>query len=161
MSDSHPPPRAVGAGGYINYHGGVQTCAPSPGNLPGPVAGQPTYGRRPGHRTAIARRGAGGEGPGGGVGRRVSLRGGRRPGCLLVPGSRCGPIRQVPYAAGFPAGSSLASPGASIYDRGVVCVRAATPIRSPTPCSVLSSLCVCIFLLWLLYIYQSGLRICV
>lgn len=60
--------RAVrgGGGGYKSHHGGVLPCPPASGNLPGPVAGHPTYGRRPGHRTAIARRGAGGEGPGGG-----------------------------------------------------------------------------------------------
>lgn len=55
-----------GRPGYKSHHGGVPPRPPVPGNLPGPVAGHPTYGRRPGHRTAIARRGAGGEGPGGG-----------------------------------------------------------------------------------------------
>jgi len=61
-------------------------CPFPPGNLPGPVAGHPTYGRRPGHRTAIARRGAGGEGPGAG-GRRVPF-GGAAAVRLLAPGSR-------------------------------------------------------------------------
>lgn len=60
--------RAVRGGGWVykSHHGGVLPCPPASGNLPGPVAGHPAYGRRPGHRTAIARRGAGGEGPGGG-----------------------------------------------------------------------------------------------
>lgn len=138
-------------GRYKTHHGGLHPRPPLRGNLPGPVAGHPTYGRRPGHRTAIARRGAGGEGPGGGFPGPFVLfsfgggHGGREAACSrLAPAAA--PSGRFRFAAGFPAGSSLASPGASIYVRGVVCVRAATPIRSPTPDNVLVFSCCC----WLL-----------